>query len=106
MLTKNDLNQIRSVVKEEVKNEVADQVKMGLEPIAKDLSDVKKDLSDVKKDLSNVKKDLSNVKKDLKDVKKRVKKIEKTVDVVIDHFDREIVGTQKRVGKIEDHLSL
>ena len=92
MLTKNDLNQIRSVVKEEVKNEVADQVKMGLEPIAKDLSDVKKDLS--------------NVKKDLKDVKKRVKKIEKTVDVVIDHFDREIVGTQKRVGKIEDHLSL
>jgi len=99
MLTKNDLNQIRSVVKEEVKNEVADQVKMGLEPIAKDLSDVKKDLSDVKKDLSNVK-------KDLKDVKKRVKKIEKTVDVVIDHFDREIVGTQKRVGKIEDHLSL
>jgi len=85
MLTKNDLNQIRSVVKEEVKNEVADQVKMGLEPIAKDLSDVKKDL---------------------KDVKKRVKKIEKTVDVVIDHFDREIVGTQKRVGKIEDHLSL
>jgi len=85
MLTKNDLNQIRSVVKEEVKNEVADQVKMGLEPIAKDLS---------------------NVKKDLKDVKKRVKKIEKTVDVVIDHFDREIVGTQKRVGRIEDHLSL
>jgi len=85
MLTKNDLNQIRSVVKEEVKNEVADQVKMGLEPIAKDLSDVKKDL---------------------KDVKKRVKKIEKTVDVVIDHFDREIVGTQKRVGRIEDHLSL
>jgi len=99
MLTKNDLNQIRSVVKEEVKNEVAAQVKIGLEPIAKDLSGIKKDLTDVKEDLSGIKKDLT-------DVKKRVKKIEKTVDVVIDQFDREIVGTQKRVLRIENHLNL
>ncbi len=49
---------------------------------------------------------LNPIEKDLKDVKKIVRKIEKTVDVVIDHFDREIVRTQKRVAIIEDNLNL
>ncbi|MEK7159883.1 MAG: hypothetical protein AAB702_00165 [Patescibacteria group bacterium] len=49
---------------------------------------------------------LNPIEKDIKDVKKRVKKIEKTVDVMIDQFDGEIVRTQKRVSRIENHLNL
>lgn len=41
MLTKNDLQQIRDVVREEVKDEVKQQLK----PVKKDLHSVKKDLS-------------------------------------------------------------
>jgi len=94
MLTKSDLQQIGNVVDQK------------LNPVKTTLGVVQKDLKVVQKDLKVVQKDLKVVQKDLKVVRKRVKKTEGTVDIMIDQFDREIVGTQKRVKKIEDHLSL
>ena len=44
-------------------------------------------------DLKQIKNLIDPLSIDIKDVKKRVRKIEKTVDVMIDQFDREIVGT-------------
>lgn len=49
---------------------------------------------------------LKPVKKDLTDVGKRVRKIEKTVDLVIDTFDRDIIGLRKRTDRIEQHLRI
>lgn len=57
-------------------------------------------------DLVQIKSLLIPLEKDVKDIKKRVRKTEKTVDVMIDQLDKEIVGTQKRVTKIEEHLRL
>ncbi len=57
-------------------------------------------------EIEPLKRDVSGLKRDLKDVKKRVKKTEKTIDTMIGLFDKEIVKTQRRVSKIEDHLNL
>jgi len=78
MLTNNDLKQIRIVVRDEVKNEVATQLKDGLEPIKKDLRVVKKDISYLRK----------------------------TVDIIAKNYDEGDVKFERRVGKIEKHLSL
>lgn len=68
------------------------------------------DLTQIKKllvaEIDPLKKDLGSLKTDIKDVKKRVRKTEKTVDIMIDLFDKEIVGTQKRVTRIEEHLRI
>lgn len=44
MLTKTDLNQIRLVVREEVTDEVKNQLKKTLEPIKKDVAQTRKDV--------------------------------------------------------------
>lgn len=65
-----------------------------------------KNISLVIENLDKVEQRLGNVEKDVRDIKKRVRKTEKTVDMMIDQFDKEIVGTQKRVSRIEEHLRL
>jgi len=49
MLTKNDLNEIRGIVKEEI------------EPVKKDVSILKKDMKNVKHDISRLRKDQSTM---------------------------------------------
>ncbi len=66
----------------------------------------KNDLNQIKDLINPLSIDIGNVQKDLTDVKKRVRKIEGTVDVMIDHFDRVIIRTQKRVDRIGEHINL
>lgn len=80
MLTKDDLQAIKSIIKIEVN------------PIAQDLREVKKDVTDIQRDL--------------KEVRGRVKKIDKNVDVAIEMFNEDDVKLEKRVVKIEHHLGL
>ena len=127
MLTKTDLSQIRKVVREEVETEVKDttqtlrseirESRMRVQSDVRDLDDRMKNV-EVRMDghekssslvieaLDKIEGRLSGLEKDAKDIKKRVRKTEKTVDVMIDQFDKEIVGTQKRVSRIEEHLQL
>ena len=127
MLTKLDLSQIRKVVREEVETEVKDttqtlrseirESRMRVQSDIRDLDDRMKNV-EVRMDghekssslvieaLDKIEGRLSGLEKDAKDIKKRVRKTEKTVDVMIDQFDKEIVGTQKRVSRIEEHLQL
>lgn len=53
-----------------------------------------------------VDKKIDPIAKDLKDVKNRVRKIEKNVDVMAKAFDKADVTLEKRVKRIEGHLSL
>ena len=99
MLAKTDIQQIRVVIREEVEAEVS-SAKTAIE------SQIRQSRMQIQKDISQLDDKVKDMEIDLKDVKKRVGKIEKTVDVMIDQFDKEIIGTQKRVEKIEDHLRL
>ena len=78
VLTKTDLNQIRGVVREEVKNEVQTQLKNELEP----------------------------VKKDLKVLKKDIKYLKKTANLIVKNYDEGGVLLSKRVTRIVEHLQI
>lgn len=113
MLTNTDLSQIRKVVREEVEAEVSDaknslgaQITMTKLELKQEINDLDDRVKNTEIRLNGLNEKLSGVEIDIKDVKKRVKKTEKTVDVMIGMFDKEIVGTQKRVTKIETHLQI
>lgn len=110
MLTKNDLDQIgklvRKIVREEVETEVSDARKTLETQIRLSKMQIQDNINDVDDRLKNVEIAVEGLTKDMKDVKKRVRKTEKTVDYIIGKFNEEIVSTQKRVTKIEDHLGL
>jgi len=67
MLTRNDLDQIRGIIKEEVKDEVSVQLK----PINRKLNRIQKEITYLAKDYSNV----------IMHVRKRVKRIDDHLDL-------------------------
>ena len=77
MLNKTDLSQIRQIVKEEVRTEVAP-----------------------------LKKDVASLKQDMKTVKPDVKKIRRDLRTTINFFDHEHLELKRRVGRIERHVAL
>lgn len=99
MLTKNDLNQIRSVVREETEAEVSN-AKTALDSL------IRMSRMQVQHDISQLDDKVKNVEIDVKDIKKRVKKTEKIVDELIGVFDKDIVTVRKRVEKLEEHLQI
>lgn len=111
MLTKDDLEQIRKVIRNEVNAEVKDstrtldgQIRISRMQIQQNISELDDRMKNVEIRLDSVQKDVSGLKKDLSDVKKRVKKIEKTTDIMVKFFGEEDVKFHKRVTKIEQHL--
>ncbi len=77
MLTKSDLSQIRKVVKEEVKTEIA-PLKVKIDKIETRLSSIEKEM----------------------------KKIGKDIKVVVNFFDKTYLRLLKRIERIEEHLNL
>ncbi len=77
MLTKQDLNSIRVVVREEVKSELV--------PVRKDIKTLQTDMTVVKKD---------------------IKKLRKDLDKTIDFFDKLNMSTRSKVNKIRRDLGL
>lgn len=57
-------------------------------------------------DLKKIKEIISPLEKDMKVVKKKVTKIEVTVDMMSRLFDEADVRIERRVKRIEQHLSL
>jgi predicted nucleic acid-binding Zn-ribbon protein len=85
MLTKSDLDQIKSVVQSETSKIVKEVVKEELKPIKKDISTLKSDVGTLKQDVSEIRKDMKKI---------------------INFFDREYLELRKRVERIEEHLDL
>ncbi|EKD86641.1 MAG: hypothetical protein ACD_37C00206G0001 [uncultured bacterium] len=110
MLTKTDLDQlgkvVRKIVREEVEAEVSDSKNSLGAQVTMTKLELKQKINDLDDRIKNTEIKLNGIGKDMKDVKKRVIKTEKTVDIMIDLFDKEIVKTQKRVTRIEDHLRI
>ncbi|HUQ85455.1 MAG TPA: hypothetical protein VM077_03970 [Candidatus Limnocylindrales bacterium] len=91
MLTKNDLTQIRDVVKEVVQVEV--------EPI-------KQDVKLLQKGMVSMQADVGSLLRDIKILKTNDTKIRKDLKTTIDYFDRDNVVLHKKVERIEKHLGL
>lgn len=85
MLSKEDLKQIRMVVRQEIKEEVSLQLK----PIKEEFS---LQLDPVKMDISTIKRDVVQIRKDQKSI--------------VNFFDHEYLDLRKRIELIEEHLNL
>lgn len=81
MLTKNDLDQIRGIVREEVKEEVSTQLK----PVNQRL-----DQADHR----------------LNRVYRRLARLQKEMTLIVHDYTNAIVHVRKKGEKIEDHLNL
>ena len=79
MLTKNDLNQIRGIVKEEIKTEVT--------PLSKKIDNLDKKLS---------------AKIEILD--KKVDKVQEDIGEYLNRLEPRVTITEKRVDDIEEHL--
>jgi len=76
MLTKNDLSQIRGVVKDEV----GEQLDSKLAPIKKDIKSLKKDVSQIKRDQNSM---LIMLDKEQMQQRKRITRLEEHVGLPI-----------------------
>lgn len=77
MLTKDDLREIRGIVKDEIKTEI--------DPLKKDVKELKGDVKTLRTDVS---------------------KIRKGMDTIVSSFDREYLELRERVENIEHHLGI
>lgn len=93
MLTKNDLSQIREVVKEEVSG----QLDTKLEPI-------KEDISSLKQDVGSLKSDVSSLRKDVKVLKRDVSQVKRDQSTMLRMLDEEQMQQRKRIVRLEQHV--
>lgn len=94
MLTKNDLNQIRGIVKEEI------------EPVQKDVGILKEDIGTLKKDVGVLKQDVGTLKKDVSVLKRDASKLKRDQGTMLDLLDREQMHQRKRITRLEEHSGL
>jgi hypothetical protein len=114
MLTKNDLKEIRKVIREEVEAEVKDStsniegtVRLSALNIRNDVDGLDDRLKNVGVRTDRVLKDMKTIVFDaLKPVKKDLNYLKKTINIAVRRFDEADVKMDKRVRKIEDHLDL
>lgn len=90
MLTKSDLKAIKTVVGEDIKRDLKENIKQQLKPIKEDI------ISQLNE----------NIKQQFKPVKEDISKIRKDIKVIVDFFDQEYLNLRKRVERIEEHLNL
>ena len=96
MLTKNDLEQIRIVFREEIENE-AQSIK---DELGADISSSK---LRIQEDLDELKDRIKNIEIRMTKMHKELKEELKTVSHVL---DKENMRTRKRVEQIEEHIAI
>jgi peptidoglycan hydrolase CwlO-like protein len=101
MLTKDDLVQIKKVVKDEVAP--AEEKVSNLE---KDMRSVKSDVGTLKKDVSTLKSDVGTLKKDVSTLKRDMAETRNDIKTLIAYFDRDYVNLRIRIDRIEEHLGI
>ena len=100
MLTKTDFIQIRKILKEVVRDEVGNEVQALKDELG----------SDINMSRMRIQSDISELKDRIKNLEIRISKmhaeLKKEIKAVFYFLDKDIVGTIKRVGRIEEHLGL
>lgn len=98
MLTKSDLTAIQKIVDSSIQKEI--------NPLKDDVRSLQAGMSTVQSDVNILKTEFSSIKKDIKNIKSNQRGLNKTVNVMIDHFDRDRVSLRKRVDNIEKHVGI
>ena len=113
MLTKDDLQQIRKIMREEVKTEVQDssntlgnQLRLTKIEIRSDINDLDDRMKNVEIRMDNVVGSVERIGKDIKGLKKDMKYVSKTTEIIAKNYDEGDIKLDRRVTKIEDHLNL
>lgn len=103
MLTKQDLTQIRTVVREEVENEVkAAKEDLGADIIMARIR-VQNDIEELKNRMKNVEIRFTGLETK---ITKMHKDLKNEIKMVVEFLDKDNMKTVKRVMRIESHLGL
>ncbi len=104
MLTKNDLEQIRKIIRADVREIVREEVDNETQAIKEELQ------ADITHAQMRIRSDIDELKNRIKNLEIRVTKmhreLKEEIKLVANFLDRENVATNKRVKWIEDHLQI
>lgn len=113
MLTKNDLNEIRKVIRQEVKVEVKDstqtldhQIRLSRMQIQSDINGLDDRIKNVEIRQEDMVNKVDNVKKDIDGLNKKVSKLQRTQDTMLNLLDKEQMQQRKRITRLEEHAGL
>jgi hypothetical protein len=106
MLTKNDLDQIRKVIRQEVKVEVKDSTQTLESQIRLSRMQVQGNIGEVDDRIKNVEIKFDDAANNVKKVQKAVLQIKKTQDTMLVLLDREQMQQRKRIVRLEEHVGL
>lgn len=106
MLTKNDLDQIRKVVRQEVKVEVKDSTRTLDSQIRLSRMQVQANIGELDDRMKNVEIRLDNVGDKVKKVQKDASRIRKDQGIILDLLDKEQMQQRKRIARLEEHAGL
>ncbi len=97
MLTREDLEQIRLLVREEVSNELQRE----LQPIQEDIKKIWTEIALIKQDIHNIWIEIDKMWKEISALKKGMQKLHNNLYITQKVFDKDIVETIKRVDDLE-----
>lgn len=106
MLTKNDLSQIRKVIRQEVKVEVKDSTRTLDSQIRLSRMQVQANIGELDDRMKNVEIRLDDVGSQVKKTQKDVSQIKRNQDVMLDLLDKEQMQQRKRITRLEEHVGL
>ena len=106
MLTKNDLEQIRKVIRQEVKVEVEDSTKTLESQIRLSRMRVQEDIGNLDDKVKNVEIRQDDMVNKVEKVQKDVSKIRKDQGIMLDLLDKEQMQQRKRIIRLEEHAGL
>jgi len=106
MLTKNDLNQIRKVIRQEVKVEVKDSTQTLGSQIRISRMQVQAGIGELDDKMKNVEIRLDDVGSQVKKTQKDVSQIKRNQDTMLDLLDREQMEQRKRIIRLKEHAGL
>lgn len=110
MLTKTDFDQLGKLVRKVVREEVEAELKNTRDSFEHEIRTANLHLRNAMREqgdrIKNMEVRLLSVENEIKKARKDIRKLQKDVSVAIDFFNVEDTRLEKRVRKIEDHLSL
>ena len=106
MLTKNDLNEIRKVIRQEVKVEVKDSTQTLDSQIRLSRMQVQANIGEVDDRIKNVEIKLDDVASEVKKLQKDVSQIRKDQSSMLNLLDSEQMSQRKRIIRLEKNAGL
>jgi len=106
MLTKNDLDQIRKVIRQEVKVEVKDSTQTLGSQVRLSRMQVQANIGEVDDRIKNVEIKLDDVAINVKKIQKDVSLLKRDQGTMLDLLDKEQMQQRKRIARLEEEVGL